>query len=145
MSCCQRRSELPIRKCPCAGDPNTPEQRSAGRAEQAVQMTHDSAAPLGRIVEALDPLLTPRGFAAGQAGGSSNTGQVIYCCAHPADDGRCVDVVVDIRRSDGWKVIRVVIDDGPDNEVRHLQFARDADLSEQIDQLVLTIATDVHG
>ena len=92
-------------------------------------MTHDSAAPLGRIVEALDPVLSPLGFAAGQAGGSSTTGQVIFCRAHPADDGRCVDVVIDIEKSDGWKIVRVDIDDGPDNEVRHLRFPWEEDLS----------------
>lgn len=57
---------------------------------------------------------------------------------------RRFNVVLDIRKSDGWKVVRVDIDDGPDATVRHLRFARDADLSEQIDQLVLTIVTDVH-
>lgn len=107
-------------------------------------MTQDSAAATSQLVEVLDPLLTPLGFTAGQAGGSSNTGQVIYCRPHLADDGRCVDVVLDVRKSDGFKIIRVDIDDGPDNEVRHLRLARDATLSEQIDQLVLTLATDVH-
>jgi hypothetical protein len=106
-------------------------------------MTQDPKAPMSRIVEALDPVLTPLGFAAGQVGGSSNTGQVIYCRAHSAGDGRCVDVVLDVRRSDDWRIVRVDIDDGPDNEVRHLRFSRDAILSEQIDQLVLTLPRDV--
>ncbi len=95
------------------------------------------------IVDALDPVLTPLGFAAGQVGGSSNTGQVIYCRPHSADDGRCVDVVLDVRRSEDWKIVRVDIDDGPDNEVRNLRFARDATLTKQIDQLALTLPTDI--
>jgi hypothetical protein len=54
-----------------------------------------------QVVAGLDPVMVPLGFAGGQCGVSADGGQVIYCSTHPSGDGRCADVMLDLRRIDG--------------------------------------------
>lgn len=69
--------------------------------------------PTDAVITALEPMLVPAGFTAGQ-GGSEGVGQVIFCAAHdefserypwlPQADaherglGGCVDLIVDVDR-----------------------------------------------
>lgn len=53
---------------------------------------HNSA--FDGVADALDPVLAPLGFAAGQAGGAEGRGQVIFCRGDiGTSDGACVDLV----------------------------------------------------
>lgn len=56
---------------------------------------HDPA--LDQVAEALDPVLVPLGFAAGQVGSDGARGQVIFCRGDiGTSHGACVDLVVDL-------------------------------------------------
>ncbi len=98
---------------------------------------------LRQVVAALDPALVPLEFANGQGGGSGNDGQVIYCSVHPSGDGRCADVVLDLRRAGGWRIVAVRYDGFHDDDVEHLHLRQDVGLSEQLESLRTTIPFDL--
>jgi hypothetical protein len=97
-----------------------------------------------QVVADLDPVLVPLGFASGYGGTSGNTGQVIYCSAHPSGDGRCADVVLDLRRTDGWRIVAVSYDGFHDDHVEHLRLREDTGLPEQLESLRTTIPDDLN-
>lgn len=96
-----------------------------------------------QVVAALDPALVPLGFAGGQGGVSGNDGQVIYCSVHPSGDGRCADVVLDLRRSERWRIVAVTYDGFHDDHVEHLRLRDDVELPEQLESLSMTIPHDL--
>ena len=67
-------------------------------------MTQESEAPLSRILEVLDPVLTPLGFAPWPDRWILEHRQVIFSQPQPDHDGRCVDIVLDVRKSGGADV-----------------------------------------
>lgn len=96
-----------------------------------------------QVVASLDPVLVPLGFASGQSGVSGDTGQVIYCSVHPSSDGRCADVVLDLRRTEGWRIVAVRYDGFHDDHVEQFRLREDVGLSEQIESLRTTIPDDL--
>ncbi len=98
----------------------------------------------GQVVAGLDPVMVPLGFASGQGGVSGDTGQVIYCSTHPSGDGRCADVVLDLRRTDGWRIVAVSYDGFHDDHVEQLRLPADVGLREQLESLRTTIPDDVN-
>jgi hypothetical protein len=104
--------------------------------------TRDSA--FGRVVAGLDPVMLPLGFARGQGGVSGDTGQVIYCSIHPSGDGRCADVVLDLRRTDEWRIVAVSYDGFHDDHVDQFRLPADVGLREQLESLRTTIPDDVN-
>lgn len=94
---------------------------------------------LDRIAGVLDPILTPLGFAAGQAGASGRNGQVIFCRGLvDSIDGGCVDLVVDIEAMPDWRIIDVRYWGYPSDRW-HLPFDRNGDLSAQLSGLARTL------
>lgn len=104
--------------------------------------TRDAA--FGLVVACLDPVMVPLGFAAGYGGVSGDTGQVIYCSVHLRGDGRCADVVLNLRRSDGWRIVAVRYDGFHDDEWDQLRLRQDVGLSEQLESLRTTIPDDLN-
>jgi len=92
-----------------------------------------------QVVAGLDPVMVPLGFATGQGGVSGNTGQVIYCSIHRSGDGRCADVVLNLRRTDGWRIVAVSYDGFHDDDVEQLGLREYVGLPEQLDSLRTTI------
>jgi hypothetical protein len=105
---------------------------------------HDRNATFRRVVAGLDPVMVPLGFASGQGGVSGDTGQVIYCSAHPSGDGRCADVVLYLQRTEGWQIVAVNYDGFDDDHVELLRLRRDVGLQEQLDSLMRTIPDDLN-
>jgi hypothetical protein len=103
-----------------------------------------SAVIFGRVVAGLDPVMLPLGFASGQGGISGDTGQVIYCSVHPSGDGRCADVVLDLRRTDGWRIVAVSYDGFHDDHVEQLRLREDVGVPEQLESLRTTIPDDLN-
>jgi hypothetical protein len=91
------------------------------------------------VAAVLDPVLTPLGFAPGQAGASDGHGQVIFCRGSVGSaDGGCVDLVVDLGTSPDWRITDVRYWGHP-VERWHLPFERDDDLAAQLAQLARTL------
>jgi len=98
-------------------------------------------AAIDQVIEILDPVLTPLGFAPGQGGNSLDHGQVIFCRgdAHSTDGG-CVDLVVDLEPSPHWRITDVRYW-GFQSDRWHLAFDADAELPDQLAGLARTLAT----
>ena len=96
-----------------------------------------------RVAAALDPILSPLGFAAGQMGASDGHGQVIFCrgLVDSTDDG-CVDLVVDLEAMPDWCITDVRYWGYPSDRW-HLAFEPDTDLSAQLSGLVRTLPDDL--
>jgi hypothetical protein len=102
---------------------------------------HDPALDL--VATVLDPILTPIGFAPGQAGASDGQGQVIFCRgSKDSADGGCVDLVVDLEAASDWRITDVRYWGYP-AERWHLPFLHDGDLAAQLAQLVGTLPGDL--
>lgn len=97
------------------------------------------------VVAHLDPALTAIGFAAGQGGVTGDSGQVIYCRAHPDGGGLCADVVLTFRNDDRWQVTDVSYDGFTVGQASRLRLALDVGLSEQLTVLATTIPEDING
>lgn len=99
---------------------------------------------LKQVVERLDPVLLPLGFASGQGGVSGTAGQVIYCSAHPSGDGRCADVLLHLRQVEDWQIVNVSYDGFDDDHVEQMCLRGDVMLLEQLKSLRTTIPDDLH-
>lgn len=98
---------------------------------------------LHRVPAALDPILTPLGFAAGQTGASDGHAQVIFCrgLVHSTDGG-CVDLVVDLEAMPDWRITDVRYWGFPSDRW-HLAFDRDNGLPAQLSGLARTLPDDL--
>jgi hypothetical protein len=101
-------------------------------------------ADLQPVADALDPVLVPLGFMAGQCGASADAGQVIFCRGDSsrsefADDG-CIDLVVDmVANADGvWRVDGVRYWGFPSDRWR-LDVGPSSVLAEQLAHLARTL------
>ena len=94
---------------------------------------------LDRVAAALDPIVLPLGFAAGQTGASNGHGQVIFCrgLVDSTDDG-CVDLVVDLETTPDWRITAVRYWGYPSDRW-HLAYDPDGDLPSQLSELVRTL------
>ena len=102
---------------------------------------HESA--LDRVAAALDPVLAPLGFAAGQAGGAEGRGQVIFCRGDiGSSDGACVDLVVDLEATPEWRITDVRYWGYPSDRW-HLAFDADRELDAQLTGLARTLPNDL--
>jgi hypothetical protein len=91
------------------------------------------------VASALDPVLTPLGFAPGQSGGSDDRGQVIFCRGfHESTDGACVDLVIDLQAKPDWRIVDVRYWGHP-SERWHLPFDPHSDLAVQLLELARTL------
>jgi hypothetical protein len=97
-----------------------------------------------QVVADLDPVMMPLGFASGQGGVSGNTGQVIYCSIHLSGDGRCADVVLDLRYTEGWQIVAVSYDGFHDDHVEQLRLRKGVGLQEQLESLRATIPDELN-
>ncbi|MFC3688193.1 hypothetical protein [Aquipuribacter hungaricus] len=88
----------------------------------------EDPAPVAALRAAVDAVLVPRGFAAGQGGADGTEGQIVWCAAadelaarapalptsrEPPDGwrGRCTDLVVDLAVADGsWCITGVSLE-----------------------------------
>lgn len=94
---------------------------------------------LERVAAALDPILTPLGFAAGQSGAADGHGQVIFCRGLvDSVDGGCVDLVVDLEAMPDWRITDVRYWGYPSDRW-HLEFDPDSDLPAQLSGLERTL------
>lgn len=97
------------------------------------------ASALDRVAEALDPVVAPLGFAAGQAGSSDERGQVIFCRGNVgSSDGGCVDLVVDLEAAPDWHITDVRYWGYPSDRW-HLAFDADGELDAQLTNLARTL------
>jgi hypothetical protein len=98
---------------------------------------------IGLVAEILDPVVTPLGFAPGQAGASERQGQVIFCRGDVAgiDDG-CVDLVVDLEATPDWRITDVRYWGFPSDRW-HLDFSAHADLADQLRHLAQSLPLDL--
>ncbi len=104
---------------------------------------NDNHRGLGKVAEVLDPVLTPLGFAPGQAGASEGRGQVIFCRGDiDGVDGGCVDLVVDVEAMPDWQIIEVRYWGFPSDRW-HLDFERGAGLSDQLMRLAQTLPMEL--
>lgn len=87
---------------------------------------------IDEVIETLDRVLVPLGFATGQGGASELTGQVIFCRGdiEGIDDG-CVDLVIDLAAIAAWRITAVRYWGFP-SESWQLDFEHDADLADQL-------------
>lgn len=91
------------------------------------------------VAEALNRVLTPLGFAAGQGGASRHSGQVIFCRGQvDSIDGECVDLVIDLEARPDWRIVDVRYWGFP-SERWHLDFDAGAALTDQLTNLVRTL------
>ena len=98
---------------------------------------HDPALDL--VAAALDPVVTPLGFAPGQVGAADGCGQVIFCRGDFDNaDGGCVDLVIDLEAMPDWRITDVRYW-GHTDERWHLAFDDDADLAAQLAGLESTL------
>jgi hypothetical protein len=94
-----------------------------------------------RIAEVLDPVVTPFGFAPGQAGVADGSGQVIFCRGiWDSTDGGCVDLVIDVGRDSDWRITGVRYWGSPSKEWQ-LDVEPDGELANQLDELARTLAS----
>ena len=124
-----------------------PVQRSDAAKMEAVPWaphpSSDSDHGLDQVAEVLDPVLTPLGFAPGQAGASKGRGQVIFCRGEvDSTDGGCVDLVVDVEATPEWRIIDVRYWGYPSDRW-HLDFDPHADLSDQLKRLAQTLPKEL--
>jgi hypothetical protein len=102
---------------------------------------HDAA--LDRVTTVLNPILTALGFAPGQAGASSDRGQVIFCRGLvDSTDGGCVDLVVDLEAMPEWRITDVRYWGYPSDRW-HLAFDPDSDLPAQLFRLAQTLPNEL--
>lgn len=94
-----------------------------------------SPGAIQEVIETLDPVLAPLGFATGQGGASGLAGQVIFCRGDMdgIDDG-CVDLVIDLAAEPEWRITAVRYWGFP-SETWQLDFEHDADLADQLANL----------
>ena len=98
---------------------------------------------LDRVAAALDPVLTPLGFAHGQVGATHGLGQVIFCRGDvDSADGGCVDLVIDLEAIPDWHIADVRYW-GYTAERWHLAFDADADLTAQLAGLANTLPDEL--
>ncbi|MET0910317.1 MAG: hypothetical protein ABWZ99_12670 [Ilumatobacteraceae bacterium] len=98
---------------------------------------------LDEVADALDPVLTPLGFAPGQLGSSELEASVIFCRGDVgSDDGACIDLVIDLKPNLGWRITDVRYWGFP-SERWHLAFPADGDLRTQLDVLSRTLPTEL--
>ena len=91
------------------------------------------------IATFLDPTLAPLGFAPGQACANGPSGQVIFCRALvDSVDGGCVDLVIDVESSAGWRITDVRYWGFPADRW-HLDFHDQAELAAQVEHLARTL------
>jgi hypothetical protein len=94
---------------------------------------------IGEVAEILDPVLTPLGFAPGQAGAFDREGQVIFCRGDvDGTDGACVDLVIDLGARPVWRITDVRYWGFP-SDTWHLDFDANGTLSEQLATLARTL------
>jgi hypothetical protein len=97
------------------------------------------------VARVLDPILTPIGFAPGQAGASDSHGQVIFCRGElDGTDGACVDLVIDLRAAPVWRITDVRYWGFPSDRW-HLDFDAGATLSAQLAMLARSLPTTLAG
>jgi hypothetical protein len=102
---------------------------------------HDPALDL--VAATLDPVLVPMGFAAGQIGASATQGQVIFCRGlTDSVDGGCVDLVLDLEATPGWRITDVRYGGFPSDRW-HLTVPNDPHLEGQLATLVRTLAEEL--
>jgi hypothetical protein len=91
------------------------------------------------VAEVLDPVLGPLGFAPGQVGVSGSAGQVTFCrgTTH-SSDGACVDLVLDVVATPGWRITGVHYWGFPSDRW-HLDFDREAALGDQLTGLARSL------
>jgi len=100
-------------------------------------------AAIDQVATVLDPVLTPIGFAPGQAGMSEGEGQVIFCRGSEGSaDGGCIDLVIDLRAAPDWRIADVRYWGYPADRW-HLPFPQDGDLAAQLAQLTSTLPDDL--
>ncbi len=98
---------------------------------------------LDQVAEALDPVLVPLGFAAGQVGGDGARGQVIFCRGDiGTSDGACVDLVVDLEATPDWRITGVRYW-GYTSDRWHLPFDADSELHAQLTGLARTLPNEL--
>jgi hypothetical protein len=98
---------------------------------------------LDRVADALDPVLTPLGFAPGQAGASEGQGQVIFCRGDiDSSDGGCVDLVIDLEATPDWRISDVRYWGYPSDRW-HLAFDAGGDLGAQLAGLARTLPREL--
>lgn len=99
----------------------------------------DRPREVDQVADFLDPVLIPLGFARGQTGASARRGQVIFCRGEwDSTDGGCVDLVIDVEAVPDWRIVDVRYWGFPSDRW-HLDFDRDADLSDQLASLARTL------
>ncbi len=102
---------------------------------------HDPA--LEGVAAALDPVLTPLGFAPGQLGAADGRGQVIFCRGDiDGVDGGCVDLVIDLEATPVWHITDVRYWGYP-SDGWHLTFDSDSELAAQLVQLASTLPVEL--
>ena len=98
---------------------------------------------LARVAAALDPILTPLGFAVGQTGETDGHGQVIFCRGFvDSADGGCVDLVIDLEAMRDWRITNVRYW-GYSSDRWHLAFDRGSDLPAQLSGLARTLPEEL--
>jgi hypothetical protein len=89
----------------------------------------------GLVAELLDPVLVPLGFASGQVGADDARGQVTFCRGEiGSTDGGCIDLVVELEATPGWRITDVRYWGFPSDRWR-LDFDREARLTDQLAEL----------
>lgn len=98
---------------------------------------------LNEVAKAIDPVLTPLGFAPGQLGSSKLEASVIFCRGDlDSDDGACIDLVIDLKPNPAWHITDVRYWGFP-SERWHLACPADDDLLSQLDVLSQTLPTEL--
>lgn len=94
---------------------------------------------LDQVADALDPVLSPLGFAPGQLGAAEGRAQVIFCRGQiDSVDGACVDLVVDLEATPDWQIVDVRYWGFPADRW-HLPFEAHGDLGSQLESLARTL------
>ena len=98
---------------------------------------------LDLVCEALDPVLVPLGFAAGQIGSSADHASITFCrgLEYSTDDA-CVDLVVDLAAAPQWHIVDIRYWGFPSDRW-HLPFPRDEHLAAQLAELTRTLPDDL--
>lgn len=98
---------------------------------------HDAV--LGEVAAVLDPVLSPLGFAPGQASAADEHGQVIFCRGlTDSTDGGCIDLVFDLDAVPNWRITDVRYWGFPSDRW-HLPFDPESDLAAQLIALAQTL------
>ena len=102
---------------------------------------HDPA--LDVVAAAIDPVVSPLGFASGSLGCSGDRAQVTFCRGLLGSiDGACVDLVVELEAVPDWRIIAVRYWGFP-VERWHLRLPAGRDLTDQLEQLRQTLPHDL--